>query len=64
MRFESHRKGAVIISEGHKPGSFYFLFSGQCEVMKRRTDGQPGAIRVHNLNSGYASISNDPIPLF
>jgi hypothetical protein len=53
MTFEKHRAGSTIIKQGHAPWNFYFLFSGQCDVVKNRTDGRDGHVRVHVINSGY-----------
>lgn len=58
MRYESHPKGATILKQGHIPYYYYFLFSGQCEVFKNRTDGFEGQVRVHILNAGYFWLSN------
>lgn len=53
MTFEKHAAGSFIIKQGHPPLNFYFLFSGQCDVVKNRTDGNEGHVRVHVINSGY-----------
>jgi predicted lipoprotein len=53
MTFQKHGAGQTIIKQGHTPWNFYFLFSGQCDVVKDRTDGQEGHVRVHVVNSGY-----------
>jgi hypothetical protein len=52
MTYETHPKGSVILKQGHTPWNYYFLFSGQCEVFKNRTDGVEGQVRVHILNAG------------
>lgn len=52
MSFEKHDAGKMIIRQGDPPWNFYFLFSGQCDVVKKRTDGNEGVVRVHVLNSG------------
>jgi hypothetical protein len=53
MTFEKHGPGKTILKQGHPPWNFYFLFSGQCDVVKNRTDGQEGHVRVHVINAGY-----------
>ncbi len=64
MAYEAHPKGAMILRQGHIPYFYYFLFSGQCEVLKDRTDGLDGQVRVHILNAGLVSsfIKNDRDP--
>ncbi|KAL2914145.1 hypothetical protein HK105_206403 [Polyrhizophydium stewartii] len=52
MSYEAHRKGAVIIRQGHEPVYFYFVLSGQVEVLKERSDGFSGQLRLTLLNQG------------
>ncbi|KAI8914680.1 hypothetical protein BC831DRAFT_407873 [Entophlyctis helioformis] len=52
MSYEAHRKGSVIIRQGHLPYYFYFILSGQVEVLKDRSDGFTGQLRLTLLNQG------------
>ncbi|KAJ3069424.1 hypothetical protein HK102_006929 [Quaeritorhiza haematococci] len=50
MTYESHRKGTIVLREGHAPDNFYFLLSGQCEILESR--GEHVKVRVNILNPG------------
>ena len=52
MSLEKHMAGATILKQGHPPLNFYFMFSGQCDIVKNRSDGMAGHVRVHVINSG------------
>ncbi|KAK6094965.1 hypothetical protein MT418_005229 [Batrachochytrium dendrobatidis] len=52
MTYEAHRRGATIIQQGHEPCYFYFILSGQVEVLKDRSDGVTGKLRLNLLNQG------------
>jgi CRP-like cAMP-binding protein len=52
MHYACHPKGSMILKEGHLPIYFYFILSGQCEVLKDKQIGQPGKFRVNTLVTG------------